>query len=109
MTFKRNKYRAIRTVVDDITFHSKKEASRYVELKLMQEAGFISNLVTQPEIPLIVNGKKIGKYIGDFSYTEGGKSIIEDVKSKPTMTPVYRLKKKILAAYDPPVVIKEYF
>ena len=35
--------------------------------------------------------------------------IIEDVKSKATMTPVYRLKKKILSTYDPPISIREYF
>jgi hypothetical protein len=50
-----------------------------------------------------LNGHKIGVYRGDFQYTEcaSGEQIVEDVKSQPTKTPVYRLKKKIVAAlYD---------
>ncbi len=105
-----SKYRAKKTVVDGITFHSKREAQRYCDLVLLEKSGHISNLRLQPEFPLMVNGSKVGKYIADFSYiTKSGKKIIEDVKSKPTMTPLYRLKKKILATYDPPVVITEHF
>ncbi len=109
MTFKQNKYRAVKTTVDGITFHSKKEASRYVDLMNLQKSGYISNLRLQPEFPLMVNGKKIGKYVADFSYIRNGVRIIEDVKSKATVTPVYRLKKKILETYEPPVVITEFF
>ena len=109
MTFKQNKYKAVKTTVDGVTFHSKKEASRYVDLMNLQKSGYISNLRLQPEFPLMVNGKKIGKYIADFSYVCKGVRVIEDVKSKATITPVYRLKKKILETYDPPVVITEFF
>ena len=107
--FMMNKYRAIRTVVDGITFHSKKEAKRYGVLKILQAAGEISELTTQPVIPLVVNGQTIGRYISDFRYVENGEVIIEDVKSKPTMTSIYRLKKRILATYDPPILIRETF
>jgi len=34
-----NKYGAKKTVVDNITFDSKKEAARYQELKLLEKAG----------------------------------------------------------------------
>ena len=103
------KYFAIRTTVDGITFASKREAKRYGDLKGLLAAGKISDLTTQPVIPLEVNGHTIGKYIGDFRYIENGEVIIEDVKSKPTMTSIYRLKKKILLTYDPPIVIRESF
>ena len=103
----KSKYNAIRTVVDGFTFASKAEARRYGVLKLMQEAGEISELSLQPVIPLMVNGQKIGNYIGDFKYLENGETIIEDVKSKPTMTSIYRLKKKILLTLDPPISIRE--
>ena len=103
----KSKYNAIRTVVDGFTFASKAEARRYGVLKLMQEAGEISELSLQPRIPLMVNGQKIGNYIGDFKYIENGETIIEDVKSKPTMTSIYRLKKKILLTLDPPISIRE--
>lgn len=104
---RKNKYRAIKTKIDGITFHSKKEAARYCELKMLQSAGLISDLVLQPKIPLMVNGVQIGNYIGDFSYQKDGETILEDVKSKATMTATYRLKKKILLTYSPPVVITE--
>ena len=104
-----SKYNNVRTVVDGITFDSKKEAQRYSELRLMEIGNHITNLECQPKIPLMVNGKQVGNYIGDFKYMESGQMIIEDVKSKATMTPVYRLKKKILSTYDPPKSIREYF
>jgi dsDNA-binding SOS-regulon protein len=45
---RKNKYNAKKTVVDGITFHSKKEADRYCELRLLQKAGQISHLELQP-------------------------------------------------------------
>lgn len=106
---RKNKYGAKKTTIDGITFASKKEAARYCELKYLFSIGAIQQLELQPKVPLMVNGKKIGNYIGDFAYIENGKKVIEDVKSKATMTAVYRLKKKILDTYDPPVVIRELF
>ena len=103
------KYNNVRTVVDGITFDSKKEAERYSELRLLEIGNHITNLECQPKIPLMVNGKQVGNYIGDFKYRESGRWVVEDVKSKATMTPVYRLKKKILSTYDPPIDIREYF
>ena len=93
MISNRNKYKAVKTTVDGITFDSKKEANRYVDLCRLESAGYIAHLRLQPEFPLMVNGTKIGKYVADFSYLRNGQRIIEDVKSKATMTPVYRLKK----------------
>jgi hypothetical protein len=104
----RNKYRAIRTNVDGKTFHSKKEARRYVALKLLEKSGDISGLLCQPKITLLVNGVAIGKYIADFRYLDkSGKEIIEDVKSPASKTPLYKLKKKILSTYNPPIDILE--
>lgn len=105
------KYNAIRTTVDNITFASKKESVRYSELKMLLNAGKISMLELQPKFDLIVNGKKIGKYVADFEYYEpaGLKPeifirVIEDVKGMKT--PVYKLKKKhVEAQYG--VVIRE--
>jgi len=108
-TISKNKYGAIKTVVDGITFHSKKEAERYKILALLESQGKIDNLRLQPRIPLMVNGIKIGHYVGDFSYSHNGKEVLEDVKSIATRTPVYKIKKKILETYDPPVVITELY
>lgn len=95
------KYRAKKTVVDGIKFDSKKEADRYQQLKLLEKAGKIKDLVLQPEYELIPKFKKNGKtyrktvYKADFSYfdTENNKVIVEDVKG--FKTDVYALKKKM--------------
>jgi len=108
-TISKNKYGAIKTVVDGITFHSKKEAERYKILALLESQGKINSLRLQPRIPLMVNGIKIGHYVGDFEYIHLGNKILEDVKSVATRTAVYKIKKKILETYDPPVVITEVY
>ena len=108
------KYRAIKTVVDGITFDSKKEAKRYSELKMMEKASIIATLRLQPEFKCMVKGKKVCTYKADFEYLmvdeEGpdgqiGYYIVEDVKG--FKTPVYRLKKKLVEACYPGTVIKE--
>lgn len=90
------KYRAIPTTVDGIRFASKKEAARYGQLKLMEKAGEISELCTQTKYPLTVGGTTVATYIADFTYRKQGSTVVEDVKG--VLTPVYRLKKKLMLA-----------
>jgi len=91
------KYGAKKTEIDGYIFDSKAEAGRYSYLLLLEKAGEISNLNLQPVFPLIVNEKRIGKYIADFQYIDrDGIRVVEDVKG--VATPVYRLKKKIVEA-----------
>lgn len=101
-----NKYKAKKTIVDNITFDSKKEANRYCELKLLERAKAISNL--QLQVPYILIPKsKYGsaiKYVADFVYEENNQVIIEDVKG--VKTPVYRLKKRLMEEQFG-IVIKE--
>jgi hypothetical protein len=102
-----NKYRNVITQVDEYIFDSKREANRYSELKLLLRANMIRDLELQPTYELLVNGKKIGKYIADFRYveTKTGNVVVEDVKSVATKTPVYQLKKKLIKAlYDIDIV-----
>ena len=84
--------------MDGITFDSKKEASRWCELKLLERAGLIRDLTRQRRIELI---PKVGRhraryYVADFEYldTETGKMVLEDVKGVHTQ--VYELKKAII-------------
>lgn len=96
-----SKYGAIRTEVDGIKFASKKEARRYSELRLLERAGEIRFLRTQPKFPLVVGETKVAEYWADFAYIRNADDvqIIEDVKSPITRkNPVYRLKFKIMAA-----------
>lgn len=111
----RSKYGAVRTTIDGVTFASKREAARYGELKMLQKAGQIHGLELQPVFPLrvvlstgTIHGAAralagdypvVGKYIADFAYEDSmGRRVIEDVKSAPTKTAVYRLKKKMVEA-----------
>lgn len=61
--------------------------------------GFSSSLSTQTRWPIIVNGMQVCVYISDFDYVlPSGEVVVEDVKSEPTKTPIYRLKKKLMLA-----------
>lgn len=93
-----SKYRAVRTAVDGITFASKAEARRYGELKLLERAGKIHGLEVQPPFDLVVMGRKVGRYVGDFAYYDRAtkRHVLEDVKGM--RTPVYRLKAKLMQA-----------
>ena len=74
----------------------------------MQMKKLIYDLEVHPVFPLLVNGVKIGRYTADFKYKNAnGEEVIEDVKSKITKTRDYMLRKKILATYNPPIIISE--
>ena len=74
----------------------------------MQMKKLIYDLETHPVFPLLVNGIKIGRYTADFKYKNtNGEEVVEDVKSKITKTRDYMLRKKILATYNPPIIISE--
>lgn len=103
-----SKYRAIKTVVGDLTFDSKAEARRYGELRLMERAGLIENL--QRQIPIVLlptvkfhdakRAQPALRYIPDFTYYEwqAGKKIkvVEDVKG--IQTPAFVIKRHALKA-----------
>lgn len=77
-----NKYKNIPTEIGGIRFSSKAEGRRYLDLKLLERAGEISELKLQPKFDLIVDGVKIARYFGDFAYLDkkSGERIVEDVK-----------------------------
>ena len=79
---KRNKFNAVKKVIDGITFDSTREAKRYSELKFLAAAGQISDLECHPKYELYAGIT----YKPDFRYKENGKTVCEDVKSKPTKT-----------------------
>ena len=110
--YNQSKYRNTKTIVDGITFDSRKEASRYRELKLLLEAGSISNLRCQekfilipaqrePDIIGVRGGVKKGKviekecsYLADFVYEEDGQTVVEDTKGFRTKD--YIIKRKLM-------------
>lgn len=86
------------TIVDGIKFASQREANRYGHLKLLQGAGVIEDLKCHPVYVLTTGGVKIGKVIPDFQYRRDGVLVCEDVKSRPTITTIFKWKAKHLFA-----------
>jgi Protein of unknown function (DUF1064) len=100
------KYRAVKTICAARHLHdSGIEARRCNELTAMEAAGTITHLVQQPELRIEINGKLVCKYQGDFQYrmTDSGLLITEDVKGM--VTPVFRLKQKLVEASYPGLVV----
>lgn len=96
---RQTKYHNVKTVVDGITFGSKDEAARYAELQFMEAGGKIRDLVVHPKFEITIGGVKVCTYTADSSYWEQRKGfVIEDVKSGPTRTTAYRLKKRLMKA-----------
>lgn len=107
-----NKYRNTKTIVDGMEFASRKEGSRYQELKLLESCGEISDLRCQekfvlipaqrePDIVGVRGGIKKGKtiekecsYIADFVYKRDGETIVEDTKGFRTKD--YIIKRKLM-------------
>lgn len=97
-----SKYGNKKVELDGMIFDSKHEATRWIELKYMERAGLISNLVRQMPITLLPaqrneKGKVIErpiKYVADFMYEENGKQVIEDAKG--VRTKEYIIKRKLM-------------
>lgn len=108
----KRKYRNVPVVVDGVRFASKAEAKRDAELQLLQRAGKIRDLRRQPRFPLIVNGKKICVYVGDWRYFEATdderppsvltrQEVVEDRKG--ALTPAFRIKWALAKALHPEI------
>ena len=103
---KRNKFNAQKVELDGMTFDSKKEHKRYIELKAMQQRGEIFGLEHHTKFELAhktkLEGEKRAKpalrYFADFTYyIITGEYIVEDVKSEVTRKKdSYRNKKHLM-------------
>lgn len=96
-------------------YDSKLERAYAQKLKMMQHAGYISELREQVPFLLQEAGTTLGydrkikkyrkiEYIGDFVYKEGSKMIVDDVKG--VKTEVFRLKHKLFLAKYPDYIFK---
>lgn len=85
-------------------FDSQKEARRYDHLTIRQKAGEIHDLRLQVDFTLQEaytdpEGRRVRaiRYRADFTYRErDGRLVVEDVKSKPTRTREYLIKRKLM-------------
>ena len=118
MSYGYNKYHSSKVHIGGVSFDSKREYKRYVELKLLERAGKIKNLERQKEFVLIPlqrekseeiykkgvhkgepkKGKLIERgvsYVADFCYTdEHGNYTVEDTKG--VRTKEYIIKRKLM-------------
>jgi hypothetical protein len=99
-------------------FHSKGEANRFNELKIMEKAGEIKNIRTQVKYVLLdkipprwnnLKGQREISYMADFVYNDckTNRDIVEDYKGY--QTDVYKLKKKMLLARYPDMDFREVY
>ena len=109
-----NKYRNKKVICDGFKFDSKREAKRWLELKLLEKAKAITELERQKKFelqPSYTNNKgehiRAITYIADYFYYDRKRKmyIVEDVKG--VKTDVYMLKKKIFEYVYPNLTIEE--
>lgn len=101
---KRAKYGNRPCSIGSEKYRSERERDRHQELLLLQRAGEIAGL-TREVVFVLAPGVKIEgedrrrpplRYVVDFLYsTAGGRQVAEDAKGM--QTPVYRLKKHLMA------------
>lgn len=117
MAWRKAKYGNRKATADGIAFDSKREAERYRELRLLEQAGKITGLQLQREFELIPaqreqtseiytkgphkGERKPGKlierkcsYIADFVYWDGNSLVVEDAKGMRTKE--YIIKRKLM-------------
>ena len=101
-----------RVEIDGYTFASQAEARRYGELKLLEKAGEIRDLVVHPRLHLNIKGKDLGEVELDFSYFVKNEKIgncwfwvqkYEDVKRKDSKgryvhTPLSKFRHRVAEA-----------
>jgi hypothetical protein len=95
-----SKYNASRAHSSDgKSFASKAERDRYLALKLLEQAGLITELECQPKwtfpingVPLMIGNRAV-RYTADFRYTDKatGRVVVEDVKGMMTRDAVLRI------------------
>lgn len=105
----RSKYSAKKTICGaGHTHDSKLEAKRCDDLTALEAIGHITDLEQQPVYRVEIGGKLICRYVADHRYrmADSGLQIVEDCKG--VTTPVFNLKKKLVEATHPGIVITVY-
>jgi hypothetical protein len=97
----RSKYNAKKTLFDGVMYDSKAEAQFASILKIAMKATDVNERVIlierQHVYEIVANGKYIAKYISDFRVTYAN-GIVKVYDVKGMVTPLYRLKKKLVEA-----------
>lgn len=92
-----NKYKAQKKVFQGRTYHSKKEADFAHQLEWQLKAGAIRSWNPQHSWNLVVNGKKICRYIIDFKVEELD-GTVRYIEIKGAKTHAFTIKWKLVQA-----------
>lgn len=105
---RRQKYGAVRTEYNGVTYDSKAEATRAAELDLLLRAGEVTAWYPKPKPLTLVDGPKRRDRVtwqADFEvHAKSGAAWMEDVKG--VITREFRLKMKLLREKYPQLVVK---
>lgn len=115
----KNKFNAVKKVVDGIKFDSTRESKRYEELKLLERAGKIKDLEVQPVYILVKSvrfkgdkkAKPAMRYTADFRYwdIEKDELVVEDIKSTATAKLTdYKMRRHMMLAIHGIEVLEKY-
>lgn len=97
-----NKYHAKKVTFFGETFDSRKEGERWLVLRNLEKRNEIRDLRRQVKFELVPAYPAIGlralTYIADFVYSQGGKTVVEDVKGykQGAAYELFKAKKKML-------------
>ena len=94
------KYHSRKTEVNGILFDSKLEAERYIQLRLLEKAGEITDLKLKPQFQIFMGytdaetGERHGSryYEADFMYLDKANHLVIVEDTKGVETDVFRLK-----------------
>jgi hypothetical protein len=93
---RRSKYGAVKTEADGKKFDSRREAKRWMELRVLENAKKILDLKHHVMFDCMVNGMLVCRYEADFVYLDGVQLVVEDAKGYRTRE--YILKRKLMRA-----------
>ena len=109
------KYNNTPVTINGIRFASKREAARYRELVLLEQAGQIRSLRCHPRYEIIPAFERQGEkhraafYTADFEYHDcvTGEYVAEDIKGgKATQTTAFNLRAKLFRLRYPDYVLR---
>lgn len=95
---RKNKFGAVRTTLDGITFDSKREAAYYAELKLRERAGEVADVQLRKPFTLVINGQLIGTYRCDFAFHDNLTRSYRVVDVKGVETREFKRTKRLMRA-----------
>jgi len=93
-----NKFGAKKTVLDGITFDSRREAAYYAELKLLEKAGEVCEVELQKPFALTINGQLIGTYRCDFAFYDNTRRCYRVVDVKGVLTREFQRTRRLMRA-----------